>query len=116
MENNNLLIIRYLTKNGNVMFPEIHNQDDGEMTQEQFKNATQYLSQKKMIAFDDMKIYVEITEKGISEVNQIKSQINSAFKKVHIENSKQNLQIVNLKLQNQNLELLITYSFLQQPQ
>ena len=56
MENNNLLILRYLTKNGKVMFPEIHNEDDGEMTQEQCKNAMQYLSQKKMITFDDMKL------------------------------------------------------------
>jgi len=98
MENNRLLILRYLTKNGKVMFPEIHNEDDGEMTQEQCKNAIHYLSQKKMIAFDDVKLYVEITEKGISEVNQIKSQINSELKKVHIENSKSNLEIVNLKL------------------
>ena len=104
MENNQLLILRYLINNGKVMFPVIHNEYDGEMTTEQFKNAIHSLSQKKMIEFDDMKLYVEITEKGISETNQIENQINNELKKVNLESVKSNLEIINLKLQNENLE------------
>lgn len=104
MENNQLLILRYLIKNGKVMFTNIHNEYNGEMTMEHFKNAMHSLSQKKMIEFDDLKLYVNITEKGISEINQIESQINNELKKVYLEDLKSNLEIVNLKLQNENLE------------
>lgn len=104
MENNQLLILRYLIKNGKVMFPVIHNEYNGEMTMEQFQNAIHSLSKRKMIEFDEMKLYVEITEKGISEINQIESQISNELKKVHLESIKSNLEIVNLKLQNENLE------------
>ena len=86
------------------MSPVIHNEYYGEMTMEQFKIVIRSLSQMKMIEFSDDKLYIEITAKGICEINQIEGQLNDNLKKAHLEDLKSKLEITNLKLQNENLE------------
>ena len=105
MTRNQIHILEYLEKHGKVMYPSIHSFYRNEMTQDDFSKAMNPLGTYNLVSFDkDNEPYVEITEKGKNKLAEFRNERIDFVNKKNQDNLKQQFEIENLNLQNENLK------------
>lgn len=104
MTDRKLLILDEINKRGKVMFPTIYNALVHEFSPDEFNRIITELKKRELIAFDKQSIYVEITERGVNNLINL-NQKNAELKSSQQQNNlKEQIEIENLKLNNENLQ------------
>jgi DNA-binding PadR family transcriptional regulator len=107
MNKNEILILELLLSLKYEMYPSIQDHYKFEMNNKEFSSAFAKLIQYNFIEWfehnDIIKVYVRITMKGKNALITNKNQISETQKKSEFQNLKSELELENLKLQNENL-------------
>jgi len=107
MTRNDILILDFLLKVEYEMYPSIADNCKYEMDQNEFSLAFGKLIKYNFIQWikinDIEKVYVKISDKGKSELNNIENQKRIEHKKNEFQNLKSQLELKNLAIQNESL-------------
>ena len=99
-----LLVLDEINEQGKVMFPMIHNALTHEFSQDEFGKIINELKKRELIEFDKQGLYVEITERGVNKLISLKQQKAELKRSQQQINLKEQFEIENLRLNNENLQ------------